>query len=94
MRLGLIRMADPLTLTLSPNTEYVLEERREELVGMPPRAAREATAVSQLLPRACPGCNPSPRWGAMKKKRPPAASQISSLQTQYSSLPGPVYTHL
>ena len=83
MRLGLIRMADPLTLTLSPNTEYVLEER-EELVGMPPRAAREATAVSQLLPRACPGLQPVAPLGRDEEEA--ASCRFTNIQSPDSVL--------
>ena len=62
----------PLTLTLSPNTEDVPGER-EGLWERLPRAARAAPAAGAAL-----GYKLTPRWGSIRKKRPPAASQISS----------------
>ena len=64
----------PLTLALSPNTENVLGER-EQMVGLVTQGAPAAPAAGGAL-----GYRLTPRWGSIRKKRPPAASQMSNLQ--------------
>jgi hypothetical protein len=67
--------AGPLTLALSPNTENVLGER-VKLVATPTQGGARGSCLA-----LAPGYNPPPRWGFTRKKRPPAASQMSNLRT-------------
>ena len=73
-------MRSPLTLALSPNTKDVLGERAK-LVETPTQGGARGSCLALAL-----GYNPPPRWGSMKKKRPPAASRMSNLQQP--GLPG------
>ena len=63
----------PLTLALSPNPRNGLGER-EDIVGTLTQGGARGSCLALAL-----GYNPPPRWGSTLKKRPPAASQISSL---------------
>jgi hypothetical protein len=72
--------SSPLTQTLSPSTENGLGERAEIYgnadPGRPQRGRRSrAPAAGTAL-----GYCRTPRWGCIRKKRPPAASQMSNLQ--------------
>ena len=70
----------PLTLALSPNPRNVLGEREDIVETLTQGDARGSCLALAL------GYNPRPRWGSTWKKRPPAASQMSKLQVQASSL--------
>jgi len=70
----------PLTLALSPNTKNVLGER-EQIVGTLTQGGISEDDGPYLLPlMPALGYRPTPRWGSIGKKRPPAASQMSNLE--------------
>src|SRR2546426_9857938 len=68
----------PLTLALSPNTENVLGER-EQMAGLVTQGTPSGSCRWGLpgLPSDAPN-----RWGSIRKKRRPAASQMSNLPIQ------------
>jgi hypothetical protein len=69
-----MRAAGPLTPALSPNRENVLGERVKLVATL-----TQGDALGSCLALAL-GYHPLPRWGSMREKRPPAASQMSNLR--------------
>jgi hypothetical protein len=71
--------SSPLTQTLSPTTENGLGERAEIYGNAEPgRPQRGRRSPAPAAGAALSYCR-TPRWGCIRKKRPPAASQMSNL---------------
>ena len=72
----------PITLALSPNTENVLGERVERVGTLTQGGARGDGGPGAPASRLPWATIRRPARGSMRKKRPPAASQMSNLKSE------------